>query len=67
MHRQNNGFINKTCEICGQDCLVASKVTFEANYGSVNDGERISLDVCGCCIDKLFSIVQNNILCKGDE
>jgi len=33
-------------------------VILEANYGSANDGERVTLDVCGNCIDRLFAVIQ---------
>lgn len=55
MSVQNTGFI---CEMCGQPDIVASKVIIEANYGSVNDGERVTLEVCSDCIDWLFSVIQ---------
>lgn len=51
---QNMNFV---CEICGQPDMIASRLILEANYGSVNDGERITLDVCGGCIDRLFAVV----------
>ena len=55
MRVQNTDFI---CELCGQPDMVASKVILEANYGSANDGGRVTLDVCSNCIDKLFAIIQ---------
>lgn len=55
MSVQNTDFI---CEICGKSDMVASKVILDANYGSANDGERVTLDVCGNCIDWLFSVIQ---------
>lgn len=55
MCAQNTDFI---CGICGQPDIVASKMIVEANYGSANDGERVTLDVCGNCIDKLFEAIQ---------
>lgn len=39
------------CDICDQSDLVPSAVTLEANYGSKYDGERVTLLVCGDCID----------------
>lgn len=57
MKVQNTDFI---CKFCGQSDMIASKVILEANYGSANDGECITLDVCGNCIDKLFEVIQNN-------
>lgn len=55
MTAQNTSFI---CGICCQPDMVASKVILEANYGSTNDGERVTLDVCCSCIDKLFAVIQ---------
>lgn len=55
MSVQNTDFI---CGICGQPDMLASKVILEANYGSANDSERVTLDVCGNCIDKLFEAIQ---------
>lgn len=59
MSVQNTDFI---CGICGQPDIVASKVILEANYGSANDGERVTLDVCGNCIDKLFAVIASKEL-----
>lgn len=42
------------CGICGKEDLIPSRITIEANYGSVHDGEHLSLDVCGECIDFLW-------------
>lgn len=53
---QNTDFM---CELCGRLDMVASTVILEANYGSDNDGERVKLNVCGCCFDKLFEVVKN--------
>ena len=55
MSAQNTDFI---CGICGQPDMVASKVILEANYGSANGGERVTLDVCSNCIDRLFAVIQ---------
>lgn len=55
MNKPNHSFI---CEICGQADLIASTIILEANYGSVNDGEHLELNVCGNCIDELFSTIQ---------
>lgn len=41
------------CDICDQSDLVPSVVTLEANYGSKYDGERVTLMVCGDCMDWL--------------
>lgn len=55
MNIPNHDFI---CEICGQLDLIASTIILEANYGSVNDGERLELNVCGDCIDKIYDAIQ---------
>ena len=45
------------CDICDQSDLVPSAVTLEANYGSKYDGERVTLWVCGDCIDWLIESI----------
>lgn len=46
------------CEICGNKGLVYSTVNIAFNYGSVNDGEKLCLDVCGNCVDEIYSAIQ---------
>lgn len=55
---QNHGFIGKKCEVCGCDTLVFSKVKLTCNYGSKNDGETVSVSLCGECADKIYSILR---------
>ncbi len=55
MNKPNHSFI---CEICGQADLIASSIILEANYGSINDGERLEINVCGDCIDKIYDAIQ---------
>ena len=55
MNIPNHDFI---CEICGQSDLIASTIILKAKYGSVNDGERLELNVCGDCIDKIYGTIQ---------
>lgn len=55
MNIPNHGFI---CELCGQSDLIASIIILKANYGSVNDGEHLELNVCGECIDKIYGAIQ---------
>ena len=51
---RNNGF---RCPICGQEEFVQSVVKLIANYGSTeHDGETITFNVCGDCIDKLINL-----------
>jgi len=42
------------CDLCDQTDLVPSLVELAANYGSVHDGERVKLRICGNCMDWLF-------------
>ena len=60
--KQNGNFI---CEICGKPDMVASRIRLEANYGSVNDGTRLTLNVCGDCIDKIISKIMNGRKAKA--
>lgn len=48
------------CEVCGQEDLCLSTIQLRANYGSIHDGERITLHVCGDCIDRLFDLLLND-------
>ena len=41
------------CPLCGKRDLFPSIVKLEANYGSVYDGERVTVNVCGLCIDSM--------------
>lgn len=48
------------CEVCGQEDLCLSTIQLRANYGSIHDSERITLHVCGDCIDRLFALLLND-------
>lgn len=63
----NRNFIDKCnesepadfyCDICGEEDLIPSRIIIECNYGSIYDGECLTLEVCGDCIDKIY----NNII-----
>lgn len=45
------------CPICGDKDYVSSTITLQANYGSIHDGERVTIRLCGECFDKLLSAV----------
>lgn len=63
MNTQNNNFINKICELCGENDTALSEIRLTCNYGSQNNGEQITLDICGDCADEIY-----NYLCrKGDD
>ncbi len=51
---RNGGFY---CDICDQHDLAPSTITLAANYGSTHDGERVTLMVCGDCMDWLFDSI----------
>lgn len=57
--KSKRDFINKKCELCGQPELVLSSVRLTCNYGSKNDGESLSLHICGDCADSLYSFILN--------
>lgn len=42
------------CDICGQEFLCPSVVTLDACYGSIHDGERLRLELCEECFDRLY-------------
>lgn len=46
---------NCICDICGQEFLCPSIITLNAGYGSIHDGERLRLELCGDCFDTLFN------------
>ena len=47
-----NSFV---CDICDQyDVYGPSQITLEANYGSKHDGERVTLNICGDCMDWIY-------------
>ena len=57
MSIQNRSSINKNCEICGKSELVLSTLKLCCNYGSKNDGEELTLKVCGSCTDRIYKAI----------
>lgn len=53
----NTDFI---CPLCGKSDLTWSAVTLQANYGSDHDGERVTVKVCGGCVDLLIGFVRGH-------
>lgn len=50
--RSNADFV---CPVCDQKSpCYASFVTLQAGYGSIHDGEKAKIRICGECIDQLF-------------
>ena len=43
------------CEVCSRKMLVSSQIKLSAGYGSIYDGESISLSVCPACFDAVIS------------
>lgn len=64
MNTQNHSFINKNCDICGKSELVLSTLNLCCNYESQNDGEELTLKVCGTCTDKIYNFIKQN---RGDK
>lgn len=49
-------------EICGgEDCSGAalSRLWLIFGYGSMNDGERVELTICGDCADSIHDLIRN--------
>lgn len=47
------------CNCCGKefgtyDYFVTNPISFCVGYGSKYDGERVQLDICVACLDKLI-------------
>ena len=62
MGGRNDDFIRNGefhCEICGGDDYVPSKIAVSASFGSVHDGEQLTLDVCGQCADAVFDLIMS--------
>lgn len=68
---QNRDFINNDgfrCPLCGGVELIPSIVRLEANYGSrEHDMERLTVHVCGSCIDKLFTFMEKHMELQTNE
>ena len=58
MIKPNGDFIH-SCECCGKDNLVASQIILKFNYGSQYDGEVLTLNICGECVDKIYNLIQD--------
>ena len=43
------------CEVCTSKMLVPSQIKLYAGYGSIYDGESISLNLCPACFDAVIS------------
>lgn len=55
----NNNFTNCKCQICGDTDtanMALSVVIVNAGYGSIRDGQKFRLAICGKCADKLLSM-----------
>ena len=50
--KPNNDFI---CPLCHEHDYVPSEIILQANYGSSYDGERVVIQLCGECFDKIFT------------
>ena len=64
---QNHSFINKNCEICGKSELVLSTLKLCFNFGSKNDGEKLTLNICGDCADTIYETIQRRKEVKENQ
>ena len=55
------------CPVCGQRDYVPSMITLRANYGSIHDGDRVTIYICGSCFDKLVSIINVTALTMSEN
>lgn len=57
--KSNADFVAEKCEVCGKAGeLCLSELVLKAGYGSTKyDGETLTLNVCGDCIDRAFDYV----------
>lgn len=51
-------FIHNNCELCGKRDMSLSLLRLMCGYGSLNDGEDITLNICGECADRIYQIIQ---------
>ena len=60
---------NFVCPCCGRDTdLPPSELTLHGNYGRLeHDTERATVKLCGECFDRLYSIIQSNLLAGAIE
>lgn len=52
-----NGETIQGCEVCGRDDLVASELILRCEFGSKNDMEQLTLNICGDCADRFYEIM----------
>ena len=43
------------CEVCSRKMLVPSQIKLYAGYGSIYDGESVSLNLCPACFEAVIS------------
>lgn len=58
----NNDFI---CPLCHEHDYIPSTITMQANYGSIYDGERMKIQLCGECFDMLWNLASVGL--KSEE
>lgn len=52
-------FIHDRCELCSKQEIALSVLRLCCGYGSLNDSEDITLNICGDCADRIYAIIQN--------
>lgn len=55
------------CPLCREHDLVPSEITLQANYGSIYDGERVIIQLCGECFDVIFGTIIENYCGDGER
>lgn len=50
-------YIGFVCPMCGEQYYMPSMIVLCPDFGSAHDGERISIQICGACMDKLITAI----------
>ena len=58
MEERKADFIHNKCGMCGKHELALSVLHLCCGYGSLNDGEVITLSICGDCADRIYAYIQ---------
>lgn len=56
--KRKTDFIHDKCEMCGKQELSLSTLRLICGYCSQHDGERIVLNICGDCADKIYGLIK---------
>ena len=55
------------CDICGNNELALSEINLRCGYGSIYDGETLTLSVCGDCMDRIYNTIRGGIFYQRSD